>query len=258
MIPMPDFLPTLILPLWRRLLTWLSAQLYARVLPPRHYLVQLAAQLDWAPLEAGCAAYHHTAGPGTAVTHPVARLLVRALVVKYLRNLSLRAWEEELRTNLVIKWFVGYGLFEPPPDHSTLERFELWGIAHQARRFFDEVLRQIDADFPAERLQPQIGDTYALRANAAQESLRTRLRHTGQRLLAALATADPAGHTALRAELAPAALCGAPDEVKEYRLTAEQRRGRLDTTAVAAAQCADRAASPLADPARQVVTTQCH
>ena len=172
----PDFLPAVILPFWSRLLAALSTQLYARVLPPRHFLVQLATLLDWGPLERACATYQHAAGAGAPVCHPVPRL-ARALLVKYLRNLSLRELEVEIQTNLLVKWFVGYSLFESGPDHSTLERFEQWVIAHQVRTFFDEVLRQIDQDLPTERQQAQIGDTYALRANAARETLIVLVRH---------------------------------------------------------------------------------
>lgn len=89
MLPIPDFLPAIILPLWARLLTWFSAQIYARLLMPTDFWVRLADHLDCAPLEQACAAYQHTAGPGCQATHTVPRL-VRALVVKYLRNLSLR------------------------------------------------------------------------------------------------------------------------------------------------------------------------
>lgn len=245
MISIPDFLPAVILPFWSRLLTALSAQIFARALPRHHYLVQLAQHLDCTPLEQACAAYQHTAGPGNHATHTVSRL-VRALLVKYLRNLSLRELEDDLRTNLASQWFVGYSPFEAGPDHSTLARFEQWVIAHQARTFFDEVLRQIDQDLPTERQQPQIGDTYALRANAARETLIVLVRHTARRLLAVLAEADPAGQTTVLADLEPTALFGARDEVKEYRLTTEQRRGRLATTAGAAAQLADRVRTYLA------------
>ncbi len=255
----PDFLPFVIWPLWARLLAWFSAQIYERLLVPDALWVRLAAHLNLAPLEQACAAYQHTAGPGCPATHTVPRL-VRSLLVKYLRNLSLRELEAEIRTHLVVKWFVGYAIFERGPDHSTLERFEQWVIAHQARAFFDEVLRPIDADWPAERRQPQIGDTYALRANAAQETLLTLLRHVCRHLLAVLAAADPAAHTAVLADLDQAALCGASDEVKEYRLPTEQRRSRRVTTAVAAAQCADLirtylAASTLTDAQHQPVVT---
>ena len=234
MLSIPDFLPAGMLPLWSRLLAALSAQVYAHTLPHSHYLVQLAQHVDWGPLERACAPYQHSTGPGAQATHPVPRL-VRALLVKYLRNLSLRELEDEIQTNRLVKWFVGYRLFESGPDHSTLARFEQWVIAHQARSFFDAVLRQIDQEWPTERQQPQIGDTYALRANAAQETRITLLRHTCQRLLHALADADPAGHTALQATLDQTALFGARDEVKAYHLSAAQRRSRLDTTAVAAA-----------------------
>jgi hypothetical protein len=253
MLIIPDFLPAVILPFWSRLLTALSTQIFALALPRSHYLVQLAQHLDCTPLEQACATYQHTAGPGRYARHTVPRL-VRALLVKYLRNLSLRELEDEIRTNLASKWFVGYSPFEAGPDHSTLERFEQWVIAHQARTFFDEVLHQIDQDLPAERQQPQIGDTYALRANAAQETLITRVRHTCCNLLGALAEADTAGHAALLADLDQAALFGASDEVKEYRLTGEQRRSRLATTAVAAAQCADGVRTYLA--ARELTAAQ--
>ena len=259
MIIIPDFLPAVILPFWRQLLAALSAQIFALALPHSHYLVQLTQHLDCTPLEQACATYQHTTGPGRYATHTVPRL-VRALLVKYLRNLSLRELEDDIRTNLASKWFVGYSPFEAGPDHSTLERFEQWVIAHQARTFFDAVLQQIDQDLPAERQQPQIGDTYALRANAAQETLITRVRHTCRNLLDALVAADAAGHAALLADLDQAALFGGDDEVKEYRLTVEQRRSRLVTTAVAAARCADwlctyLAASALSDAQRLPVAT---
>ena len=45
---------------------------------------------------------------------------------------------------------------------------------------------QIDQDFPEERQKAQIGDTYAMRANAATESLIELIRHTCQRLLRTL------------------------------------------------------------------------
>jgi hypothetical protein len=259
MISIPDFLPVVILPFWSRLLAALSAQIFALALPRSHYLVQLSQHLDCTSLEQACATYQHAAGPGNHATHTVSRL-VRALLVKYLRNLSLRELEDDIRTNLASKWFVGYSPFEAGPDHSTLERFEQWVIAHNARIFFDAVLQQIDQDSPAERQQPQIGDTYALRANAARETLSVLVRHTGRRLLDVLVEADAAGHTTVLADFEQTALFGASDEVKEYRLTTEQRRGRLATTAVAAAQLADRvrtylAGSPLTAGQRQPVAT---
>jgi Transposase DDE domain/Transposase domain (DUF772) len=235
----PPFALAILIAYLQPLLQWLSDQTYAQLLKrdPDHLLVKLANHLKFAPLEAVCAGYHHTEGPGSTPTHPVPRL-VRALLVKYLYNWSLRDREWHLRFNLVVKWFVGYSLFDLGPDHSTLERFELWVCYHHHRTFFDELLRQMDADFPDERQRAQVGDTYALRANAAQESVVHLRRHTCQRLLTALSQAAPEREQRVREQLDPVALFGAPDERSEFHLTPAERTARLQTVVCAALACA--------------------
>ena len=222
-----------------QLLVWLSDQTYLTLLQrdPDHLLVKLADRLNCTPLETACARYHHSTGPGTPPTHPVPRL-VRALLVKYLYNWSLRDLEWHIRFNLVVKWFVGYPLYAEGPDHSTLERFELWVCCQQPRTLFDETLRQIDADFPDERQHAQVGDTYALRANAAKESLVGLLRHTCKRLLATLHRVDETRAATVRATLDHGALFGAQEERSEFHLTAAERAVRLQTTVRAALDCA--------------------
>src|SRR4030067_1099976 len=167
----PPFALAIVIAYLQPLLHWLSDQTYTELLKraPDHLLMKLPKHLNFAPLESACPAYHPSEGPGATPTHPVPRL-VRALLVKYLYNWSLRDLEWHVRFNLVVKSFVGYSPFELGPDSSTLERFELWVCYKQHRTFFDELLRQIDTDFPDERQQAQVGDTYALRANAAKES----------------------------------------------------------------------------------------
>src|SRR3990170_8765349 len=152
----PDFVLTLVNAHLTPLLDWFSDRLYVEFLKHAadHLLVQLHTRLDCRPLEQACAAFHHSRGPGTRPTHSVPRL-VRALLVKALFDWSLREVEWHLRFNLIVKWFVGYRIFDAGPDHVTLERFEHWVTVHQHRAFFDEVLRQIDCDFPQEREQPQ-------------------------------------------------------------------------------------------------------
>ncbi|MCX6030137.1 MAG: transposase [Chloroflexi bacterium] len=243
------------LPLWTRLLAWFSAQLYARLLPPADFLVKLAAHLEVVPLEQACADYHATCAAGAQATHTVPRL-VRALLVKALFKLSLRSLEDAIRTNLVIKWFVGYAIFEPGPDHSTLARFEHWVIEHQHRTFFDVVLRQIDQDFPEERRQPQIGDTFALQAHAAKEGLVRLIRHTCQCRLRDLTVAAPIVAAAVTAQLDHTALFGAADERDEFYLDAEARRQRLQTTVAAALACAALVQSHLAAAALPPAQTQ--
>jgi hypothetical protein len=245
----PDFALAVFKVHLTQLLVWLSDQTYLTLLQrdPDHLLVKLADHLKLAPLETACTPYHHTAGPGTPPTHPVPRL-VRALLVKYLYNWSLRDLEWHIRFNLVVKWFVGYPIFAVGPDHSTLERFELWMCFKQHRTVFDEILHQIDTAFPEERQQSQVGDTYALRANAAKETLVDLLRHTCQRVLATLRKLDAARETAVRAELDLGALFGAKDECSEFHLTSPERTARLQTTVRATLDCARLVRAQLESP----------
>jgi len=140
-------------------------------------LVKLSRLLDVAPID-----YHLSAGPGSPATHS-AKKMARAMLVKYIYDLSLREMEERLYSDMIMRWFVGYSLFDSLPDHSTLERFELWLKEHQRFAIFDEIMRQIRQDFPEETRMTQIGDTYAMRANAAKEDLRPMIRHVCSNIL---------------------------------------------------------------------------
>ncbi len=245
----PDFALAVIKTHLAQLLVWLSDYTYTELFKrdPDHLLVKLANHLKFASLEAACVSYHHTAGPGATPTHPVPRL-VRALLVGYLYHWSLRDLEWHIRFNLVVKWFVGYPIFAVGPDHSTLERFELWVCFHQQRTYFDEILRQIDAAFPDERHHAQVGDTYALRANAAKESLVQLIRHTCKRLLATLRQVDATREATVRAQLAGVALFGTKDEQSEFHLTPTERTARVQTTVRAALDCARLVRAQLETP----------
>jgi len=186
----PDFVLALVKAHLTPLLDWFSDRLYVEFL--KHaaddWRVKLHTRRDLRPIESACAGFHHLSGPGAPPTHSVARL-VRARLVKALFGWSLREWEWHLRFNLIVKWFVGYRLFDAGPAQATLERFAQWVNLQQHRVCLDEVLRQIDRAYPQEREQPQVGDTCALRADAAQASLIRLIRHTGQRRLARLEAA---------------------------------------------------------------------
>ena len=234
----PDVALAIVKPYLAELLVWLSDQTYTELLKrdPDHLLIKLSQHLNFGPLETACATYHHATGPGVTPIHPMPRL-VRALVVGSLYHWSLRELEWHIRFNLVVKWFVGYPIFALGPDHSTLERFELWVCFKQHRAYFDEILCQIDADFPDQRQAVQIGDTYALCANAAKESLVQLIRHTCRRLLAALRKADAARESAVGTQLDLTALWGAKDEPNEFHLTLAERACRLQRTVLAAQDC---------------------
>lgn len=210
---------------------WYSARLYAKLVArhPNHLLVRLQGLIDFGPLEVSCAEYFHRSGPGAKPTHTLQRL-VRIQLVRYLYHWSFRETEEQLDSNLLLRWFVGYGLLEAVVDHTTLDRFEQWVCAKQHRLYFDAILRQIEAAFPQVREGAQIGDTFACRANAAAEGLVELLRHTSRLALAVLAKGASQIHTAVLSQLDQPQLFGAADERNLYYLSEAERQQRDETT----------------------------
>lgn len=259
---LPPFIFSLLLPYLEHCLRVISEALYLQLIHrhPTHLLVQLSQQLDLAPLENACANFHHTSGPGSPPLHPVPRL-IRVLLIKHLYHFSDRTIEEYLTFHLLFKWFAGYSLFDLVPDHVTLSRFEKWVAENQGRAFFDVVLQQIDQDFPEQRLLPQIGDTFAMQANAAKESLLQLIRHACQRLLHSLHQVDAQRHESVIQHLDLLALFGEVDERKLYWLSDEEESQMLQTTVMTALHCVQLvqqqlAIAPLLDPiVGQPVTT---
>ncbi len=228
---LPHFLQVLLVEYWAQLEPWFNERLYAQVLQQarRHELVRLKAQFDFGALEALCRGYHHHSGPGAPPRHTMGQL-VRALLVKYLYGWSYRQTEERLRHDLVVKWFVGYGVLEAVLDHSALCLFEQWVFQTQPRSFFDQVLTQFDQALPEERHSLQIGDTFAMRADAAQETLVALLRHTSRLLLGELEQGAVEHHAALLAQLDLPLLFGPAEEPLVYWLSPDQRQTQRTNT----------------------------
>jgi len=259
---LPPFIFSLLLPYLEHCLRVISETLYLQLIRrhPNHLLVQLSQHLDLTPLENACANFHHTSGPGSPPLHPVSRL-IRALLIKHLYHFSDRTMEEYLTFHLLFKWFAGYALFDLAPDHVTLSRFEKWVAENQHRAFFDVVLQQIDHDFPEQRALTQIGDTFAMQANAAKESLIQLIRHACQRLLHSLHQVDAQRHESVIQHLDLLALFGDVDEKNLYWLSDEEESRVLQTTVLTALHCAQLVqqqltlAPPLDPLARQPITT---
>ena len=236
---LPSLVQDLLITYLQPLLSWFSDYVYSRLLKQAedHLLFKLHRHMDFTRLEQSCAGFHHASGPGTAPSHVVARL-VRAVLVGNLYGWSLRQLEQQVRFNLIVKWFVGYALHEPGPDHTTLERFELWVCAHHHRSYFDEVLHQIDQQFPEDRQQAQLGDTFAVRANAAREELGELVTHTCRATLQALAKARPALAEPIARQLQVPALFSVDADPHAFCLSRAERAVRLQARVEAAQACA--------------------
>jgi IS5 family transposase len=211
----------------------------------KHLLVMLSKHLNLGEIERECRNFHHQEGPGKPPTHTVDKM-VAALLVGWLYGHSLRELEERLNTDLMVRWYVGYGIFDSTPDHATLGRFEFWVLSQHRRVYFDSVLGQIYEQFHEQRKQVQIGDTYAMQANAARQGPVAIWRQLSLRGLEALVREipDPGG---LVSGLNWVGLFGAAREKHYAQMSAEERSERLRNAALAAQDFLHRLQKVLAE-----------
>lgn len=231
-----DIIPSYVLELveiyWEALVGWFSKCFFERIMPSfaGEFLAQLDQLLDLGPLEKACAAYHHQEGAGADPDYD-ASVLVRTQLLRQLFDWSFEQTWRQIQTNLVVRWFVGLPLGEPAPSDSTQCRFEKWVRENQFSLFFDETLAQIETAFPEQRKQPHLADTFAMQANAAKESLITKLRHTCYVLLKTLKKREPEKHRQFEAALPahPAAkrMLRPPKQAPEFALDKESYQQRV-------------------------------
>ena len=236
---LPDFLAEFIETHDEKLREYYSKTLGTEMLErsKRHILVKLASHLDFSEAEQVCANYHHQSGPGKPPTHTVAHLL-RAILVGQMKNLSLRELEIELATNFLARWFSGYELFAHTPDHTTLGRFEGWLLLNHRRIYFDTVLKQIEAFFPKEKDTDQMGDTYAMLANASKHGTVDLLRIFSLRILEAWQSSKHDDN--LLRSLDWAGLFGPHPEKHPGRMSKAEKNERLQKTTLAAQALLER------------------
>lgn len=218
---------------------WVSQVHYAQVVAQAgkaHPLVAIKARFDFVAMEQACAAYRRYAGGrGVDATHSV-RQLYYGVVVKAFHNWSYAKTAQEVCSNSLLRWFVGYRLDEPTFAPVTLWRFEAWLKESHSRLLFTEVLTQIDEDFPDDAQTAQVGDTFALVSRAHAQSRTELLRDACRRLLHALAQVAPQGYQCVLMQMAHEALFGAATDTREWGMNKAERNAREERTALAARQ----------------------
>ena len=105
-------------------------------------LERIDQAVDWTPLARLVRGIHATA-EGRASYPPL--LMVKALLLEQWYGLSDPRMEEALWNQLDFRRFVGLGLMDDAPDHSTISRFRSALGAERAEALFAEVGRQLDA-----------------------------------------------------------------------------------------------------------------
>jgi IS5 family transposase len=115
---------------------------YDRIVPEDHFFRRLNEMIPWERFTKKLVKYYRgKARIGRPPYDPA--LLLKMLLVAYLYDLSERQVEEMARFNIPVKYFLGLGANELPPDHSTLTAFKGRLLERGNLDAFEELLAEI-------------------------------------------------------------------------------------------------------------------
>ena len=142
-----------------------------QLIPDDHILARVDRVLDlsWLPDEVAGLYCADNGRPGIDPEVAV-RLMLAGLLLGIVHDRKLM---REAQVNLAIRWFIGYGLHEELPDHSSLTRIrQRWG-AERFRRIFERTVKAcIDARIASGEIVHV--DASLIRADVSWESLAKR------------------------------------------------------------------------------------
>ena len=117
---------------------------YEQVLSKEHFLVRLREIVPWERFTDKLIQYYRgRARLGRPPYDPV--VVLKMLLLAYLYNVSERQVEEMCNLNLAAKCFLGLGIDERPPDHTTLTAFKKRILENGNLGVFEALLRDVIA-----------------------------------------------------------------------------------------------------------------
>lgn len=116
--------------------------LYSQVLPKEHFLVRMKDEIPWEKFTGGIIRLYKGGGEYGPTPYAPDKIL-RMLLVPYLFNISERESEQVVNFNILAKYFVGLGVDELPPDHSTLTVFKERLLKAQGQKAWEDLFNRI-------------------------------------------------------------------------------------------------------------------
>lgn len=116
--------------------------LYSQVLPSDHFLVRMKDEVPWERFTQGMLSAYKGGGEYGPTPYAPDKIL-RMLLIPYLFNISEREAEQVVNFNILAKYFVGLGVDELPPDHSTLTVFKERLLKAQGPKAWEDLFNKI-------------------------------------------------------------------------------------------------------------------
>lgn len=122
--------------------------IYAQAIPGDHFLVHMDKTVQWEQFTPVLIESYKGLGEFGAVPYaPV--MILKMLLLSYLYNISERQTEDFCNYYLPAKAFVGLGITDKAPDHSTLTVFKVRLLHHKGAdayaKLFDLIIKQAQA-----------------------------------------------------------------------------------------------------------------
>ena len=116
--------------------------IYAQVIPGDHFLVQLDRTVNWDEfVPVLIEAYKGNGEYGSVPYNPV--MILKMLLLSYLYDISERRTEDFCNYYLPAKAFIGLGIADRAPDHSTLTVFKVRLLEHKGAADYSELFDMI-------------------------------------------------------------------------------------------------------------------
>jgi transposase len=140
-------------PRWKQTcLDVLSCLIFLLLIPPDHSLVQVWQAIDWAAINRLCASCYENHRHGQRAWAP-AQMVALLILFFIVPVMSERQLMQMVFLVPIYRWFCGFGLFTPLPDHSTLYTFrQRLGTERFAALFTWVVLRCQEAGLIGNKL----------------------------------------------------------------------------------------------------------
>lgn len=130
--------------------SFFGSMIYERIIPESHFLKQLSNAVDFSFINGLCGDLY-CQDNGRAGWEPA--LMFKVVFLQFLYDISDRQVEEQLRYNLVFKWFIGIEADELPPDYSCLSKFRSRLGTERFKNIFNTIVGLAqDKGFISERL----------------------------------------------------------------------------------------------------------